>query len=170
MYIAEQVVPAHDKCMDSKPGTYVLILQCSINTLLPFGRWGHIETRPGFYIYVGSAFGPGGLSARVSRHCQQRKAKFWHVDYLREVTDPVSVWFSYAAERLEHFWAGAMAKMKHAVPVKRFGCSDCKCETHLFYMAKEPELATFLALVDGSIEIWTLSKEGNESGGCCARK
>ncbi len=37
--------------------------------------------KPGFYIYVGSACGPGGLRARISRHlCGKRKRLHWHID------------------------------------------------------------------------------------------
>jgi Uri superfamily endonuclease len=37
---------------------------------------------PGRYIYAGSAYGPGGLKARVSRHMRRAKRSQWHIDQL----------------------------------------------------------------------------------------
>ncbi|MFQ5579314.1 MAG: DUF123 domain-containing protein [Nitrospiria bacterium] len=54
--------------MKSEPGTYALILQSRSEARGQVGRLGQINLKPGYYIYVGSAFGPGGVQARVSRH------------------------------------------------------------------------------------------------------
>ena len=53
---------------ESQPGTYALILQSTINQYLGIGQLGELQVCPGIYIYIGSAFGPGGLLSRVSRH------------------------------------------------------------------------------------------------------
>ena len=132
--------------MKSKPGTYALVLRSQKSLHTQIGRWGRLTIRPGYYIYVGSAFGPGGVLARVSRHCREVKSKHWHIDYLREFTIPTSVWYSHAAARLEHRWAETLIKMKDTVPVKGFGCSDCKCDAHLFFSTREPDPAAFAAL------------------------
>jgi Uri superfamily endonuclease len=129
--------------MESKPGTYALVLQSPQNMYAQIGRWGRLNIRPGYYIYVGSAFGPGGVLARVSRHCRKDKSKHWHIDYLREFTILTSVWYSHAATRLEHCWAETLTKMKDITPIIGFGCSDCKCKAHLFFSPKEPELPAF---------------------------
>ena len=83
--------------MKPDPGTYALILQCDLNDRVQIGRLGEIELRPGYYIYVGSAFGPGGVKARVERHWRTDKRKHWHIDYLREHVTPVEAWISYEA-------------------------------------------------------------------------
>ncbi len=70
--------------LPSFPGTYVLVLDSTGYLGIQIGRWGLLETCPGTYLYVGSAFGPGGLRARISRHAKTKKAKHWHIDYLRE--------------------------------------------------------------------------------------
>lgn len=126
--------------MKSEPGTYILILRCKISRSLKVGRWGKLEVRPGYYLYVGSAFGPGGVKARVSRHARTAKALRWHVDYLREVTELEAVWYSNAQLRLEHEWAQMMNAMPGVEAVKGFGCSDCSCEAHLFFADREPVL------------------------------
>ena len=141
--------------MNSKPGTYALVLRAGESRSVKIGRRGPLDLRPGYYIYVGSAFGPGGVSARVLRHCRAIKSKHWHIDYLREVTSLVSVWYSHASVRLEHRWAGALANWRAAEPVKGFGCSDCRCESHLFFTEKEPALAQFSRAVRARVKSWS---------------
>ena len=57
--------------IDKRPGTYALILRASTAQTIQIGRLGDLVMQPGYYIYVGSAFGPGGLAARVGRHLRQ---------------------------------------------------------------------------------------------------
>ena len=141
--------------MNSKPGTYALVLRSDASTCTRIGRWGRLNVRPGYYIYVGSALGPGGVFARVSRHCREPKSKHWHIDYLRELTILASVWYSHSPIRLEHRWAEAVSKLNEIEPVKGFGCSDCRCESHLFFSVSEPQLARFAAAVCISVKSWS---------------
>ena len=69
--------------LHSLPGTYVLVQRFSKRLEISVGKLGVLEAQPGFYVYVGSALGPGGLAARVGRHCRREKILRWHVDYLR---------------------------------------------------------------------------------------
>ena len=48
-------------------GSYVLFVECGSPIAVDVGALGEREFLPGTYAYVGSAFGPGGLS-RVERH------------------------------------------------------------------------------------------------------
>ena len=146
--------------MNSKSGTYALVMQSETSTSARIGRWGYLNVRPGYYIYVGSAFGPGGVLARVSRHCRESKSKHWHIDYLREFTILASVWYSHSPIRLEHCWAEAVAKLNETEPVKGFGCSDCKCESHLFFSVSELKLARFAAAVGSSVNSWSCEPAG----------
>lgn len=142
------------KHMTSKSGTYALVLRSFKRTSAQIGRRGRLDIVPGYYIYVGSAFGPGGVRARVSRHFQKSKLKHWHIDYLREHTDPVFVWYSCEPVRLEHRWAQAISEMEETSPVKGFGCSDCGCLTHLLALENEPSLSRFRSAVGGPVETW----------------
>jgi hypothetical protein len=45
-------------------GTYALVLSLDSATTLRVGRRGAYRIEPGFYVYVGTAFGPGGVKAR----------------------------------------------------------------------------------------------------------
>lgn len=138
--------------MRPEPGTYALVLGSHTSTSTQIGRWGRLNIHPGYYIYVGSAFGPGGVLARVSRHYREAKSKHWHIDYLLEFVSSISVWYSYDPIRLEHCWAQALIKMTDIKSVRGFGCSDCKCETHLFFSVMEPELAAFASTIHGSVK------------------
>lgn len=138
--------------MNAKPGTYALLLETTDQTDVQIGRWGMMTLRPGFYLYVGSAFGPGGVRARVSRHCRKNKSHHWHIDYLREVATLESIWYSHRRTRLEHRWAKALAKSNQGEAVEGFGCSDCGCKSHLFYYKRAPTLRGFATAVGCSVE------------------
>ncbi len=139
--------------MKSEAGTYALVLRSGSNIQAQIGKGGMLGIHPGFYIYVGSAFGPGGLRARVSRHCRQDKPKRWHVDYLREYVTPESAWYSYGPARYEHEWAAVLAKMEGMSPVKGFGCSDCRCGAHLFFSTEKPDMYVFARTIQGRVEL-----------------
>jgi len=133
------------------PGTYALILQCLTNEKIQVGHSRQMDVKPGYYIYVGSAFGPGGVIARVSRHCRQTKFRHWHIDYLREFVTPLTVWYSYHSEHLEHHWAQALLDLKDIQAVKGFGCTDCKCYSHLFWTDILSEVDRFSQILDRNI-------------------
>lgn len=137
--------------MKADPGTYVLILQSDISTRVKIGRRGSLNVVPGYYLYIGSAFGPGGVRARVSRHFRAEKSMHWHIDYLREVLTPVGAWCSYDPERLEHRWAHALSGMRGMSPVPGFGCTDCRCASHLFHGARAPDIKLFSRVAGGVV-------------------
>lgn len=138
--------------MSTARGTYALILRSDARQAVRIGRWGTLETAPGYYVYVGSAFGPGGLDARVSRHFREHKAMRWHVDYLRAVTRPMSALCSHTPRNLEHEWAAAFALMAGMSGIKGFGSSDCRCYAHLFFAPHEPDWDRLSRALGGKLE------------------
>ena len=54
-------------------GTYVLIVSVTQMKRLEIGRLGTFDVVPGFYAYVGSAFGAGGLRTRMARGGKDEK-------------------------------------------------------------------------------------------------
>lgn len=140
--------------MKSLPGSYVLLLRSQSTAQVQVGRWGLLSIEPGCYLYVGSAFGPGGVRARVLRHCRESKSKHWHIDYLREFVTPVGAWLSYDSKHLEHQWADTISCIVDMSAIKGFGCTDCQCDSHLFLTRKKPNFETFTSLLDGEIEWW----------------
>jgi Uri superfamily endonuclease len=134
--------------LDKQPGTYALILKNDSVKIVTVGQLGPLELRPGWYVYVGSARGPGGLAARVGRHMRSEKKCRWHIDYVRPHIELREVWFTYGTEQIECQWAHAIAEMPKAeLPSPRFGASDCRCASHLIWLPKRPSLATFCRLL-----------------------
>lgn len=131
-----------ENILDIQPisGTYILILESKKTEELKIGNFGKMKVEKGFYIYVGSAFGSGGLQSRIKRQLQPPRKKHWHIDYLREATDLKEAWFSYDQQRRECEWAVALSTLKeYSQPVKGFGSSDCNtCSSHLFYCKTLP--------------------------------
>lgn len=142
--------------MSRRPGTYCLVLRATTAQRIQVGRWGTLDVHPGFYLYVGSAFGPGGLSARVSRHWRKTHARHWHVDYLREVTTPIEVWCSYGSRDFEHRWADYLGAICGVPSVPGFGCSDCDCESHLFASPGKPDFGRFCTVAGERVEVCCL--------------
>lgn len=66
----------------SSKGLYLLLLKLERKVNVKIGKLGCFKLPSGFYVYVGSAKGPGGLRARILRHLKLRKKKKWHIDYL----------------------------------------------------------------------------------------
>jgi Uri superfamily endonuclease len=126
------------------PGTYALVLRFSARAEIVVGRLGVLEARPGHYVYVGSALGPGGLAARVGRHLRSEKTVRWHVDYVRTAADLEEVWYVAGKSHRECRWASVLGELPGAsVPMPGFGASDCGCPSHLVFFTLPPSLAGF---------------------------
>lgn len=134
----------------SAKGTYALLIQLESGKEITVGRLGTFFLRAGYYLYVGSALGSGGLPARLARHRRSDKRPRWHVDYLLEYGRLLEIWNAVGEERLECLWATGAGEMAEAVPVPGFGSSDCRCLAHLSYFAAKPDYREF-ALKVGAI-------------------
>ncbi len=127
-------------------GTYILIAFVPQMKRLEIGRLGVFDLVPGFYAYIGSAFGAGGLRARICHHVESTAAPHWHIDYLLQVAQPAEVWYSTADQKLEHHWADLLEKAPNfRVPIPWFGSSDYhrSRSSHLFYCKRRPSFAWF---------------------------
>lgn len=120
-------------------GVYCLILECERLCTVQIGALGRLEFQKGWYIYVGSALGSGGLS-RVSRHVkffreQYRRPK-WHIDYLM-AAENIFLRGTVCGKTCETLEC-VIAEEFCGSGVANFGCSDCDCATHLFYREADP--------------------------------
>jgi Uri superfamily endonuclease len=130
--------------MKPEGGAYALILFCPGKKRVQIGKLGPLELRRGFYVYVGSALGPGGLRARIAHHQKVSQRPHWHIDYLRPHTRLDRVWSSHGRTRREHQWARLIHALRGAsVPLARFGASDCKCKAHLLFFTTRPSFKEF---------------------------
>ncbi len=124
------------------PGVYALQLHLAQPARLVVGMLGAFNLRPGEYVYIGSARGPGGLRARLGRHLQGNGIPHWHIDALRQVCQ-VRFFLcrihspgneSPAEMPIECSWSQALAAYPGAfIPMRGFGSSDCRngCAAHL---------------------------------------
>jgi Uri superfamily endonuclease len=73
----------------------------------------------------------------------------WHIDYLRPKARLVEIWISEFEVHLEHLWATMLNQLNETVRrFKDFGCSDCKCPSHLFHFPGQPKFHIFKKCVD----------------------
>ena len=141
----------------SAPGTYVLMLECKRAASVSIGKLGQINTCPGYYLYVGSAFGAGGIQARVDHHSRPALKPHWHIDYLRTAAGLEAAWCKYDA-RLEHEWAQALNRCEAMdAPLKGFGSSDCDCSTHMFFSKTRPTLESLESVLNTRLSVVKLS-------------
>lgn len=133
-----QLTAAPPSSLPDEPGTYALVLHLGHTSRLVVGALGPQIFPVGCYVYVGSAWGPGGLRARVERHLRGSERTHWHIDVLRRIATPIALWLS-PQKHLECIWARYLAAQPGvAMPVSRFGASDCRCPSHLFLLSREP--------------------------------
>jgi Uri superfamily endonuclease len=133
-------------------GTYVLVLSSPRAARIAVGRRLRVTLDEGCYLYVGSAFGPGGLDARLRRHQRGDGQRHWHVDYLRAATTFVGAIVDRGGERREHQWAAELEACGEYATIAGFGSSDCRCTTHLFHAPSAP--ASLADLLSGAPRWW----------------
>jgi Uri superfamily endonuclease len=125
-------------------GTYILSLELATSQTLQIGRLGWLTLPAGVYLYVGSAFGAGGLAGRLKHHLSSIHRPHWHIDYLRQAAVLTEIWTLECEFRREHDWAALLASMPGvSLPASKFGASDCDSATHLFYFSERPALSAF---------------------------
>ena len=113
-------------------GSYCLIINVKKDTKIKIGKkLGVINFKKGYYVYVGSAM--NSLEARVKRHLSDNKKKHWHIDYflLNKNTEIEKVYTKESNEKLECKIAEKIIENEDSIA--NFGCSDCKCRSHLIY-------------------------------------
>ncbi len=138
--------------MDNRSGSYALLLHSAKPFEIVIGKLGKIHGKPGYYIYCGSAFGPGGIAARVKHHRRIAEKPHWHIDYLRKNLAIQEVWYCYDPAKREHGWSQILANYSNSyLPMRGFGSSDCQCDSHLIYCAEKPSLRRFSQTLRQSI-------------------
>ena len=128
----------------SATGNYVLLLHLPDDARLTIGKLGVFDFPAGWYTYIGSAFGAGGLLGRLAHHLKPVEQPHWHIDYLRQAAYVVEVWLAPGEQSREQEWVDIMVAIPGAsVPVDGFGASDSERESHLVYFDVRPSLEDF---------------------------
>ena len=104
------------------------------NCKIKIGALSKIDFKKGKYIYVGSA--QKGIENRIARHYLRDKKNHWHIDYLlaNKNVKIENYLYKEAGKKEECQIAAFLRHFEE--PIGNFGCSDCKCEAHLFKINK----------------------------------
>ncbi len=111
-------------------GVYVLIISLSGDANVAVGKLGNLCFKKGVYAYVGSA--QVALEKRIERHLRREKIVFWHIDYLLQDSSAkiLKIFIKNAGKEMECEIAKTIALRGECF--RGFGCSDCRCKSHLY--------------------------------------
>lgn len=135
-------------------GGYVLFLNIDRSVNVECGSLGMLSLKRGVYLYVGSSVGRGGVKSRLRRHLKTGKKLRWHIDFLTSIPEVEvvgAIWIC-GVEGVEDLLYNALLSCKFEVPILKFGSSDTKHLSHLFYSDLRP-LETMCKLL-----AWTVKR------------
>lgn len=135
--------------LPNKSGVYALKLELDSAKSIEVGALGAIYFESGFYFYIGSAKGAGGLAARIGRHFNRSdyKKKRWHIDYVRAEMTVLGCWIienkplnfnDTKQDMTENVLECELAQAfidTGCLPFEKVGSSDCQCIGHLMKVA-----------------------------------
>lgn len=125
-------------------GSYLLLLQNKYKCSVRVGKLGQIIFDPGIYVYVGSAL--NNIISRVNRHFKSDKKVFWHIDYITPTPmDIIGAILLISDEKLENILSALLEKYFLYIP--KFGSTDTKDVSHLYYIKSYSESATLLKIL-----------------------
>ena len=111
-------------------GAYVLAILLENPVEFARGAMSH-SFDPGWYAYCGSAYGPGGVSARLRRHFKPEKTLHWHVDSLTTRASRLEAIACRGGTECDLVAALCALEGFHPA-LDGFGSSDCaRCPSHL---------------------------------------
>jgi Uri superfamily endonuclease len=134
-------------------GAYVVAVSLAAPLAIRLGGAASARLRSGRYLYCGSAYGPGGLRARLGRHFRKGKSIRWHVDQLTTAGEVLGAWAVPAGDECELVRRLGFLP----VPVDGFGASDCAhCRSHLLrWPSRVSARAIRTALAaGGALPVW----------------
>jgi len=116
-------------------GAYAVVI--GLARPVAFARGGVAGELQGWLVYAGSAYGPGGIGARVGRHLRRDKAAKWHVDALTGAADwlgAVAVPGGRECDVVAALLARSFPGGGFETALAGFGSSDCRvCAGHLLH-------------------------------------
>ncbi len=140
----------------SNPGAYGFAVRLTRRLELKIGKFDRVNLPKGLYFYGGSAFGPGGLKARLARHIRPKSKLHWHIDHVTSAGKMV------AAGAIEN---GSECKIVEAaltlpgtlIPLPGFGSSDCRnCTSHMVKLKRASDISEIFDAV-GVTRSWRFS-------------
>jgi len=117
-------------------GSYILLIELASDKDILIGKSGYMHFPKAYYAYVGSAM--NGFKARLAHHLRERRKPHWHIDYLLKEAEIIDIILCPSEQRTECFLAQALAKKFPSI--LGFGCTDCRCNSHLYFDADKGNL------------------------------
>jgi Uri superfamily endonuclease len=112
-------------------GAYALILRLEKEAAIDLPRLSPAPIAPGWYLYAGSAYGPGGLRARLARHFRPAKKLHWHIDRLTSIYAPAAALSVPGGDECAVV-SELIASGTFRFAFAGFGATDCRqCKSHL---------------------------------------
>jgi Uri superfamily endonuclease len=138
---------------EDRPGTYVMVMTLKRSMSLRIGRLETFWLPAGYLLYVGSAFGGGGVRGRTRRHRQAIAPKMWNLDHVKAVARPVEIWWTHFEKKVECRWAMALADLEgYRCPAPGFGSNDCQtCPAHFYHRSDPPSAEAFTERIGQTI-------------------
>ncbi|MEN3044469.1 MAG: DNA/RNA nuclease SfsA [Candidatus Hydrothermales bacterium] len=134
-FIKELKIPWHVYDREGKDkGSYIIYGELKEDITIRIGELGRKFFEKGYYLYVGSAM--NSLSKRVKRHLKKNKNVKWHIDYLISYFENIKPIEIRSSEKIECAISKELGSIYENV--EKFGSSDCKCKSHLYFSFKNP--------------------------------
>ncbi len=113
-------------------GAYILELYLDCDARIIVGKLGAIDFKKGRYFYAGSS--QSNAEKRVARHMRDDKKIHWHIDYLTtsKAFKKIGAKFFESSKKEKECELAIELGGKYKA-IRGFGCSDCRCKSHLFY-------------------------------------
>lgn len=117
-------------------GAYALVLKLNSPLKLDIAKFSGETLKSGWYVYLGSARGSGGLRARLNRHFQKTKTLHWHIDRLTVAADTHHA-LAVADGNECNLLLALLDRPELEVALPGFGSSDCRqCPSHLLRLSQ----------------------------------
>ena len=119
-------------------GSYCLIIYVKKSSKIKIGKkLGQTDFKRGTYVYIGSAL--NSLESRLQRHLSDDKKMHWHVDYLlkNQNSKIAEIIYTENDKKIECELSQYISQKTDGI--KDFGCSDCDCDSHLYYFKNKNE-------------------------------
>ena len=118
------------------------------------GRFLTVTSESGYFVYVGSAFGSGGVLAHIQNHARHATNILWHLDSVRAAMALAKIWFTFDSTKRECAWSNLLHNvLGGSVPVPGFGAAECdRCPAPFYHFVERPSFATFCKAAKQGIE------------------
>jgi Uri superfamily endonuclease len=151
-----QYAPLTSDRLPDQPGSYALLLELSQVVTLANSRLAGRSIPPGWYAYLGSALGPGGLRGRLGHHLRLVRRPHWHIDWLKPWENCRLVLYQVGEKRMECAWSQVLLGLPGAAaPLRGFGASDCRfvprCPAHLVSLPANLDLQEISSLLSQAV-------------------